>query len=145
MAHLDAEQLTNELTLEQLKVMAKDMGVEATGLRSKKDYAEAIAAVEVDLDDPAQEPEGTEIAAELDDTIRKRVVYMGPNLPGGLLTRGKILSGTEKSLDAFLQPVKQKYPKALRLIVPQSEEGKARRALADPKSLLSRYYKELEK
>lgn len=44
--NLDAEQL-KKMKLDDLKKLAEDMGIEATGLRTKDDYAKAIAAVDV--------------------------------------------------------------------------------------------------
>ncbi len=44
--NLDADQLKT-MKLDQLKQLAKDMGIDTTGLRTKDDYAAAIAAVDV--------------------------------------------------------------------------------------------------
>ena len=49
-AHLDKDQLMT-MKLDQLKAMAADMGVDCKGLRTKEDYADAICAVEVIIDD----------------------------------------------------------------------------------------------
>lgn len=57
--HLDEEQLKT-MSLDDLKALAKELGVKTTGLRSIAAYAKAIAAVEV-------EP-GEEIAAEDGET-----------------------------------------------------------------------------
>lgn len=48
-ANLDADQL-KKMKLDDLKKLAKDMGIDTTGLRTKDDYAKAIAAVEVVLE-----------------------------------------------------------------------------------------------
>lgn len=45
-ANLDVDQLKT-MKLDDLKKLAKDMGVDTTGLRSREDYAKAIAAVDV--------------------------------------------------------------------------------------------------
>lgn len=45
-ANLDVDQLKS-MKLDDLKQLAKDMGVDTTGLRSREDYAKAIAAVDV--------------------------------------------------------------------------------------------------
>jgi len=50
--HLDPEQLKT-MKLADLKAMAAEMDVDCTGLRSREDYANAIAAVEVILDEEA--------------------------------------------------------------------------------------------
>ena len=55
-ANLDVDQLKS-MKLDQLKRLAMDMGVDTTGLRSKGDYAAAIAAVDVTI-------EGPELSAE---------------------------------------------------------------------------------
>lgn len=44
--NLDVEQL-KKMKLDDLKQLAEDMGIDTTGLRTKDDYAKAIAAVEV--------------------------------------------------------------------------------------------------
>lgn len=44
--NFDVEQL-KKMKLDDLKQLAKDMGIETTGLRYKDDYAQAIAAVDV--------------------------------------------------------------------------------------------------
>ena len=48
-ANLDADQL-KKMKLDDLKKLAEDMGIDTTGLRTKDDYAKAIAAVEVVLE-----------------------------------------------------------------------------------------------
>lgn len=50
-ANMDVEQLKS-MKLDQLKQLAEDMGIETTGLRTKDDYARAIAAVDVVIDGP---------------------------------------------------------------------------------------------
>lgn len=44
--NLDVEQL-KKMKLDDLKQLAEDMGIDAAGLRTKDDYAKAIAAVDV--------------------------------------------------------------------------------------------------
>lgn len=46
--HLNAEDLMG-MSLPELKQLAADMGVDATGMKTKQDYAKAIAAVEVTI------------------------------------------------------------------------------------------------
>lgn len=46
--HLDAEQLIKDCKLDELKDLAAKLEVDTTGLRTKEDYAKAIAAVEVE-------------------------------------------------------------------------------------------------
>lgn len=48
-ANLDADQL-KKMKLDDLKKLAEDMSIDTTGLRTKDDYAKAIAAVEVVLE-----------------------------------------------------------------------------------------------
>ncbi len=45
-ANPDADQL-KKMKLDDLKKLAEDMGIDTTGLRSRDDYAKAIAAVDV--------------------------------------------------------------------------------------------------
>ena len=46
--HLDAEQLIKDYKLDELKDLAAKLGITTPGLRTKEDYAKAIAAVEVE-------------------------------------------------------------------------------------------------
>lgn len=55
--HLDFDQL-KKMGKDELKELAEKMGVDATGLKTKEDYAKAIAAVECEA--PA-DGEGTEV------------------------------------------------------------------------------------
>lgn len=48
--HLDAEQL-KELTIDKLKALAADMGVDVSKCKKKDEYIAAIVAVEVEIDD----------------------------------------------------------------------------------------------
>ena len=48
--HLDKAQL-EKMKLEELKKLAADMGIDDTGFKKKDEYVEAIAAVEVTIDD----------------------------------------------------------------------------------------------
>ena len=48
--HLDPEQLET-MTIEQLKNLAGDIGLDVTGCKEKADFVAAIAAVEVELGD----------------------------------------------------------------------------------------------
>lgn len=52
--HLDAEQLEN-MTVAQLKALAKDMGADVSGCKKKPDYIAAIVAVDVHIDDEDDE------------------------------------------------------------------------------------------
>lgn len=46
--HLDAEQLIKDYKLDELKDLAAKLGITTPGLKTKEDYAKAIAAVEVE-------------------------------------------------------------------------------------------------
>lgn len=182
--HVDKEQL-NEMKLEELKQLAKDMGLDTTGVTRKAQYVDLIAAKEVIVEDEAvmegieveayemetedaEEDtaedeavmEGIEVEAyevetedaeedtveeEMDDTTKKRVVYVGPTLPGGLLTKGKILYGTDKSISDYVRPVIEKYPAAKELIVPMERAEKARREVKNANTVLYQRAKDLLK
>ena len=62
--HLDEAELA-EMKFDELKQLAADMGVDTKGLKSKADYAKAIAAVPVTPgpaeDDPEADGEGNEV------------------------------------------------------------------------------------
>lgn len=50
-SNMDVEQLKT-MKLDQLKQLAEDMGIDTSGLRTKDDYARAIAAVDIAIDGP---------------------------------------------------------------------------------------------
>lgn len=54
--HLDAAQL-EELTVDKLKALAADMGVDVSKCKKKDDYIAAIVAVEVETDDDVDDPD----------------------------------------------------------------------------------------
>lgn len=95
--------------------------------------------------EPGQEPEEAkeagEAAQEPETACYK--TYVGPNIPGGLLTHGKILYGTEHSIREFLAPVLARYPKVANLIVPMEDTEKAMRDVKNPKKLLFHKAQEL--
>lgn len=55
--HMDPEQLST-MALSDLKKMASDMGVNTAGLKTKAQFAEAIAAVEVYVPEQDDDSEG---------------------------------------------------------------------------------------
>lgn len=54
--HLDTGQLES-MTIDNLKALAADLGVDTAGCKKKSDYVAAIAELEIDLDDEDGFPE----------------------------------------------------------------------------------------
>jgi hypothetical protein len=165
-----AKEQLEAMKLPELKTLAADMGIDTKELSTKAQYVEAISQTEVEYDEAADgqesqgEPEdqegqegqedqedqedredGVEAEGTLEDNTQKRVVYVGPSLPGGLLTKGKILYGTDKSIADFLTPTLKKYPQAKHLVVPVEKSQRAMQDIKNPRTLLYQYAKELEK
>lgn len=156
--HLDRTQLEG-MKLEELKMLAADMGIKTAGMR-KNEIVDAIAAEEVGipLEDSADvsvedETEGTpaedesmEDAAEveLDDSKRIRRSYVGPTLPGGMMNHGKILQGTEKSINAYLAPILERFPQVEHLMVPTEKLQQAQRDVKSPGKLMHHYAEALK-
>jgi hypothetical protein len=157
-----AKEQLEAMKLPELKALAADEGINTKGFTTKAQYVEALSQIEVEYDEveateetteenteespkEATEEPSKETVEKLDDTEQKRVVYVGPSLPGGLLTKGKILYGTDKSIADFLEPTLAKYPSAKHLVVPVEKSQRAMQDIKNPRTLLYQYAKELEK
>lgn len=165
--HLAKEQLES-MKVPELKQLAADMGIEITADMKKSDIVEAIAAVEVEIPEEAEETEITILSEEdpedeteeapkdetqeapeegtesLDNVKRIRVSYVGPTLPGGMMNHGKILQGTEQSIADYLCPILERYPQVAHLMVPTEKLQKAMRDVKNPKKLLYQYAESLK-
>lgn len=131
------------MTMEQLKAVAEQMGLDVKGLRKKADLMAAIEAAGAEPT-PEAEPEA-EMEPEPDDIKRLQVVYVGPNVPGGLLTNGKILYGTEKSIREYIEPVRAQFPLVEKLIVPIENANDARAKIQSRRGVLYKYTQDLFK
>lgn len=131
----------NDMTVKELKALAEEKGAELPSDAKKAELVEILTAALADEAEAATE-KGTpadeaETETEHDSTGKiVRKAYVGPAIPGGLLTTGKILCGTEEATNEYLAPVLNKYPEAKQLIVPLKELEKGMREVKNPKKLL---------
>lgn len=130
----------DKMTVKELKALAEEKGVDVPN-GAKKDEIIRLLTEEpettVGASENDEEPETT-VEAERGQRDEKPCyrAYVGPTIPGGLLTTGKILYGTESATNAYLDPVLKKYPAAKQLIVPMKELEKGMRDVKNPKKLL---------
>ena len=142
-----------DMTVKELRELAAERGVKAEAPGNKAQLVIALEEADKAAEAP-QEPEEPEEAQEgaepkpdepepeSEPEAACYKTYVGPNIPGGLLTHGKILYGTERSIREFLAPVLARYPKVANLIVPMEDTEKAMRDVKNPKKLL--YHKAQE-
>ena len=155
-----------DMTVKELRELAAERGVKAEAPGNKAQLVIALEEADKAAEAP-QEPEEPEEAQEGAGTSQEPEeaqegaepkpdepepesepeaacykTYVGPNIPGGLRTHGKILYGTERSIREFLAPVLARYPKVANLIVPMEDTEKAMRDVKNPKKLL--YHKAQE-
>lgn len=132
------------MTVAELKAKAAEMGVTIPSGMKKAEIIDAILAAETAAEDEPKEPEAQEEpeAPEevYDDAVKIKLVYVGPNLPDGLLTTGRTLWGTEKSIMEYVKPELEKYPRVKVMLVPETEASKVRRDIRESRGIYYRYY-----
>lgn len=138
----------DKMTVKELKALAEEKGLEVPNGAKKDELIRLLAeeqesGTEEPQESSAEEPqdnEKQENTAEVEQVQQGEkpyyCAYVGPTIPGGLLTPGKILFGTKSATDAYLAPVLEKYPTAKQLIVPMKELEKGMRDVKNPKKLL---------
>lgn len=130
----------DKMTVKELKALAEEKGVEVPNGAKKDEIIRLLTEEQgATTETPRgnEEPENTaEVKQEQQDEKPSYRAYVGPTIPGGLLTTGKILYGTELTTNAYLDPVLKKYPTAKQLIVPMKELEKGMRDVKNPKKLL---------
>ncbi|MBQ9269669.1 MAG: SAP domain-containing protein [Oscillospiraceae bacterium] len=145
-----------DMTVKELRELAAERGIKPAYPGNKAQLVIALeeadkgAAELTPEPETAPEPETTpepETIPETETTQEDNEkpcykTYVGPNIPGGLLTHGKILYGTERSIREFMAPVLERYPKVESLLVPMEETERAMRDVKNPKKLL--YHKAQE-
>lgn len=151
-----------EMTVKQLVELAKQMGIavpsgakkaELIELIEAKDQENAESAQEAaqDQKDTGGEQEGaqtTEDAGGDQEATQKPekshyMAYVGPSIPGGVLSYGKILYGTDTSIREYLAPVLECYPKVEGLLVPMDNMAWAMKDVKNPKKLMYHRAQEL--
>ncbi len=126
----------NEKTVAELKEIANGLGISTTGL--KKD--ELIAAIN---EAQATEPSPQEEPVITEKSERMRLVYIGPTLPGGILSRGAMLVGTQQSIADYIAPATQKFPTAAKLLVPLKDAKGGLQMIRERKGALYKYAQEV--
>ena len=152
----------DEMTVKELRELAKERGIDLTGKTKKEEILDAIQTAEpeaeaetapeaVEAPEEIPEPvsetelEKAEEAAEAPEPEQKGYMsYVGPSLPGGLLPHGKILYGTKATIGAYLEPVLEKFPEAQALMVPVEKLEAAMRDVKNPDKLLYHKAQELK-
>lgn len=143
----------DKMTVKELKTLAEEKGVEVPNGAKKDEIIRLLTEEPETVTEAPQADEEPETTVETHQTNEKPETtvevkrgqqdekpsyraYVGPTIPGGLLTTGKILYGTEAATNAYLDPVLKKYPTAKQLIVPMKELEKGMRDVKNPKKLL---------
>lgn len=128
-----------KMTVRELRELAEELGIAVAGDIKKQ---ELIALIE-----SKKAGEGEEKAPETDDVREpeksRHKVYVGPSIPGGILSHGKILYGTETSIREYLAPVLERFPKVAGLMVSLDHMSDAMKAVKNPKKLLYHRAQEL--
>lgn len=143
------------MTVKQLRELVEQMGTAVPSGAKKADLIELIAAKEQEA---AQDQENTESTQEGVQTTEDAgcgqegaqepekshyTAYVGPSIPGGVLSYGKILYGTDTSIREYLAPVLERFPKAEGLLVPMDNMAQAMKDVKNPKKLLYHRAQEL--
>lgn len=144
------------LTVAEIKALAEEQGVTLHSGMKKAEIVDAILAAEEPEaetmeaeDETAAEPEeqeeqeGQEKSEAYDDGEKIKLTYLGPTLPDGLLTTGKMLWGTMQSIMDYVEPEVRRYPKVKVLLVRQEDATKARNDIRSGKGIYYKYYVDL--
>ena len=125
------------MTVQQLKELAAEKGITILSGMKKAEMIDAILAAE----EVTQAPEET--TPDYDDKEKIKLVYVGPTLPDGLLTTGKTLWGTEKSIMDYIAPELEAFPKVKVLLGRQEKAAKARSDIRSGRGIYYKYYQDL--
>lgn len=70
----------------------------------------------------------------------KHFVYIGPSLPGGKLKSNTVLYGGIEKIKVYYKDMLEKYPQAVRLIVPVEKLGELKEKAQTPGNIINKYY-----
>ncbi len=147
----------NKMTVKELKELAAERGVTIPSAANKAQIIAALQAEAAPEAETADEQEAAPETAQEAETADEQeaapetaqeaetatepekpdyMAYVGPSLPGGQLSFGKILYGTKASIRAYLAPILEKHPKITGLLVPMEGMNKAMKDVKNPDKLL---------
>lgn len=109
-----------------------------------KKTAEKAQEVEAVQEDVVTTP-AAEIAPAAVTTAEQTgiFVYVGPNLPNGLLKMGSVFKGTRSEVLKHLENVTAKYPEAARLLIASDKLAEAKARIQTGGNLLASDYTKL--
>lgn len=77
------------------------------------------------------------------DNIKKAYCYIGPNLPKGALKQNAVLLGTKAEIAKQYEGELEKFPQAIRLIVPVEDLAQAKEKIRTTGNMLNKHYQDL--
>lgn len=93
----------------------------------------------------ADETVKVENAANTDaEKDKKTVMYIGPQLPSGLLKTNTIIKGTDKEITEGLKEVFEKFPLVKRMLVPIEDVATKKIEVATKGKVLNKYYMDIQ-
>lgn len=75
---------------------------------------------------------------------KKTVMYIGPQLPSGLLKTNTIIKGTDKEITEGLKEVFEKFPLVKRMLVPIEDVATKKIEVATKGKVLNKYYMDIQ-
>ena len=116
--------------------MSEETKVKKTAEKAQE--VEAVADEVVTAPAPEVAPAAV-VTAEQTGTF----VYIGPNLPNGLLKMGSVFKGTRSEVLKHLENVTAKYPEAAQLVVSSDKLAESKVRLQNGGNLLASNYAKL--
>lgn len=93
----------------------------------------------------ADETVKVENAANTDaEKDKKTVMYIGPQLPSGLLKTNTIIKGTDKEITEGMKEVFEKFPLVKRMLVPIEDVATKKIEVATKGKVLNKYYMDIQ-
>lgn len=117
--------------------MAKATTASATA--AEKD-AEKVQAVE----NTTTEEKAAKTANTQSETVKVKLIYIGPNLPKAMLPCNKIFEGTDKEIEEELSFILEKFPLVRKMLVPISELADKKDKVKTTGNVYNKYYSDLK-
>ena len=76
-------------------------------------------------------------------SAKKTVVYIGPQLPNGLLKTNTTIIGTDEEIEEGLKDAFEKYPLVKRMLVPVNEVAAKKVEVETKGKILNKYYTDI--